>query len=299
MVISPLICPAPAKINLYLHVTGRRDDGFHLLDSLVAFVGIHDTVTVSPADHLELRIDGPCAGPLQSEGHDDNLVLRAARALARAAGIAPNAAIGLTKRLPVASGMGGGSADAAATLRGLCRLWNLNAAADDVFDLALGLGADVPVCLYGKTAFVGGIGEEISPAHALPPCSIVLVNADERLSTPTVFAARQGGFSDAGRFDYAPKDAAELAAVLASRHNDLYPPAVCLMPSIGDVLKAIGATDGVLLSRMTGSGATCFGLFASPGDAAAAAMALGRAHPEWWVKAGSLESDITRMPPTI
>lgn len=298
MVFSPLICRAPAKINLYLHVTARRDDGYHLLDSLVAFAGVHDTVTIGPADHLELRIDGPCAGPLQSEGDSNNLILKAARALAKVAGIDAKAAIGLTKRLPVASGMGGGSADAAAALRGLCRLWNLNPAADEVIDLALGLGADVPVCLYGKTAFVGGVGEEITPVHALPPCSIVLVNAGGSLPTPTVFTARQGGFSKPGRFDYAPADAAELAAILSSRHNDLYPPAATLMPSIEFVLKAIKRTNGVLLSRMTGSGATCFGLFAGPDDAAAAALALGQAHPNWWVKAGSLESDITHMSPT-
>ncbi len=292
MAMSPsLVCAAPAKINLYLHITDRRDDGYHRLDSLVAFAGVHDAITIAPADHLELRIDGPCAGPLK--GERDNLVLQAARGLAQIAGIEAKAAIGLTKRLPVASGMGGGSADAAAAIRGLCQLWNLNPAADEVADLAFGLGADVPVCLYGKAAFVGGIGEDISPAPALPACSIVLVNDGNSLSTPAVFTARSGAFSGPGRFNYAPADAAELAAILASRRNDLSAPAQRLNPAIQSVLAAIEATDKVLLTRMTGSGATCFGLYGAPGQAAAAALALGKAHPDWWIKAASLESDIT------
>ena len=290
---KPLIYAAPAKINLYLHVTARRDDGYHELDSLVAFADVHDTLRIDPADELALLIDGPCGAPLHKE--ENNLVLRAARALAQVAGIEPKAAMTLTKRLPVASGMGGGSADAAAALRGLCRLWNLNPAADEVSGLALQLGADVPVCLHGKAAFISGIGENIIPAPAMPTCSIVLVNPGAGLSTPAVFAARQDGFSDSGHFDYAPADAAELAAILARRHNDLALPAQRLMPVIGDVLKALGNTDGALLSRMTGSGATCFGLYGDPGDAAAAAMTLGQSHPDWWVKAASLESDITHM----
>lgn len=291
-----LVFAAPAKINLYLHVTGRRDDGYHQLDSLIAFAGVHDALTFAPADRLELRIDGPCAGPLNTER--DNLVLDAAHGLAKIAGIEAKAAIGLTKRLPVASGMGGGSADAAATIRGLCRLWNLNPAAGEIKTLALGLGADVPVCLYGKAAFVGGIGTDITPAPALPPCSIVLVNGGQGLATPAVFAARDGDFSTPGRFGYPPADAAELAAILATRRNDLSAPALRLMPTIKTVLDAIEATDKVLLARMTGSGATCFGLFAEPGQAAAAALTLGRAHPDWWIKAASLESDISHLSKT-
>lgn len=293
MATTPSIaCTAPAKINLYLHVTGKNATGYHQLDSLVAFAGIHDALTVSPADHLELRIDGPCAGPLSNER--DNLVLAAARGLAKIAGKEPKAAITLTKRLPVSSGMGGGSADAAAAIRGLCQLWNLDPAAREVTQMALGLGADVPICLHGKAAFIGGIGEKIAPAPALPPCSVVLVNCGQGLSTPAVFAARTGTFSRSGRFDYAPADAAELAAILATRRNDLGPAAQSLLPTISDVLEAIKATNKVLLSRMTGSGATCFGLYATASEAAAAALALGLANPKWWVKVASLESDTTR-----
>ena len=283
------VCAAPAKINLYLHVTGKNDNGYHQLDSLVAFAGVHDTITISPADHLDLHIDGPCAGPLK--GQSDNLVLAAARALAKVAGKEPKAAITLTKRLPVSSGMGGGSADAAATIRGLCQFWNLNPDAEEIAPLALGLGADVPICLHGKASFVGGIGEKLAPAPALPPCSIVLVNCGLGLSTPAVFAARTGRFSAPGRFDYAPADAAELAAILGTRRNDLAPAAQSLLPVIDGVLKTIQATKNVLLARMTGSGATCFGLYATPGEAAAAALALSQANPQWWVKAASLESD--------
>jgi len=286
-----IVCAAPAKINLYLHVTGRCDNGYHQLDSLVAFAGVHDTLTIGPADHLELRIDGPCAGPLISQR--DNLVLAAARALARVAGKEAKAAITLTKHLPVSSGIGGGSADAAAAIRGLCQLWNLNPTAEEIADPTLDLGADVPICLHGKASFISGIGENITPAPALPPCSIVLVNCGQGLSTPAVFAARTGGFSTPGRFDYVPADAAELAAILATRHNGLGPAAQSLLPVIDDVLGAIRATDKVLLSRMTGSGATCFGLYATPGEAAAAALVLGQANPKWWVKAASLESDTT------
>ncbi len=290
---TQILCAAPAKINLYLHVTGRRDDGYHRLDSLIAFAGIHDTLSFAESDRLELRIDGPCAGPLHDER--DNLVLRAARGLAQLAGIEAGAAIELNKRLPVSAGMGGGSADAAAAIRGLCQLWKLDPADGDVAELALRLGADVPICLLGKAAFIGGVGERIALSPALPPCSIVLVNDGLELSTPAVFATRDGSFSAAERFDYAPADAAELTAILATRHNDLCAPAQRLNPAITMVLAAIEATDKVLLSRMTGSGGTCFGLFANPAGAAAAALALGRAHPEWWIRAASLESGITHV----
>ncbi|HER26453.1 MAG TPA: 4-(cytidine 5'-diphospho)-2-C-methyl-D-erythritol kinase, partial [Rhodospirillales bacterium] len=210
----PVRIAAPAKINLYLHVTGRRDDGYHRLDSLIAFAGVHDALTFAAADHLTLQIKGPCASALKNER--DNLVLAAARGLARLAGIEAKATIGLTKRLPVAAGMGGGSADAAAAIKGLCQLWTLDPAADEVKSLALELGADVPVCLLGKAAFVGGIGDEIAPAPALPACSIVLVNGGRKLATPAVFAARCGDYSASARFDYAPADAPELAAILAT-----------------------------------------------------------------------------------
>ncbi|MCP5366146.1 MAG: 4-(cytidine 5'-diphospho)-2-C-methyl-D-erythritol kinase [Hyphomicrobiales bacterium] len=284
---------APAKINLYLHVLGRRADGYHLLDSLAAFAGIQDVVAARPADDLTLTIAGEHAGDAPVD--DTNLVLRAARLLAETAGVAPGAALTLTKRLPVASGMGGGSADAAATLKALDRLWGLGTAPADLMRLGLMLGADVPVCLGGRAAFMGGIGADLAPAPALPPASVLLVNPGVAVQTPAVFRARTGPFSQPGRFDYAPADAGELAALLQARTNDLTEAAIALQPVIETVLTALEACPGVLLARMTGSGATCFGLFADAGDAAAAALALGPANPGWWVKAASLESDAARL----
>jgi len=283
---------APAKINLYLHVTGRREDGYHLLDSLVAFAGVHDMLTVTGADGLSLAIDGDFAGNIPAD--DDNLVIRAAHALARAAGIEANAAMALTKRLPVASGIGGGSADAAAALKTLSQLWGIDLGEDEMAAVALSLGADVPVCLVGKAAFMAGVGEKIIPAPALPAASMVLVNPGVALSTASVFAALGDNFSGPdGHFDYAPEDTPELASILAKRGNDLESPAIGLAPAIGDVLAALGASGNVLLARMSGSGATCFGLFAEPGEAAEAAIAIAAERPEWWVKAASLVTDTT------
>ncbi|MHA1598282.1 MAG: 4-(cytidine 5'-diphospho)-2-C-methyl-D-erythritol kinase [Alphaproteobacteria bacterium] len=291
---APLSVAAPAKINLYLHVTGRRADGYHLLDSLVAFAGVHDMLTVSDADNLELTIDGDFAGDLTTG--DDNLVIRAAHALGRAAGIKAEAAISLTKRLPLASGIGGGSADAAATLWALSNLWDIDLGDDELAAVALSLGADVPVCLGGKAAFMSGIGEILSPAPALPAASVVLVNPGVAVSTPAVFRALDGNFTPAdGRFDYVPADARELASILAKRNNDLEAPALHLEPVIGEVLAALAATDDILLARMSGSGATCFGLFADPGEAARAALCIATARPDWWIKAASLEADTRRF----
>ncbi len=288
---------APAKINLYLHVTGKRDDGYHLLDSLVAFAGIHDTVTVSPSDEINLKIDGPFAPELESDS--GNLVLRAAHALAKMTNIDKGAHLRLKKRLPLASGIGGGSSDAAAVLKGLMQLWNVEPEAESLQKLALELGADVPVCLNGRAAFMSGIGEEINNAPSLPPCSVVLVNPGVSLSTPEVFKARadlQKEYSKAGVFDYTPRDLAELVSILGSRRNDLAPAAIGLAPVIEDVLAALERCNGALMARLSGSGATCFALFADPGEAAAATLKLSHEHPHWWVRAGSLESDINRLP---
>jgi 4-diphosphocytidyl-2-C-methyl-D-erythritol kinase len=285
--------PAPAKLNLYLHVTGKCTDGYHLLDSLVAFAGIYDTVDISPADRLSLVVDGPFAEGLPAT--DDNLVLKAARRLARAAGVSAGAAIRLDKRLPVASGIGGGSADAAATLIGLARLWNVDAGRVGLDGLALELGADVPVCLKGYAAFVGGIGEDIRRAPALPPAWLVLVNPGERLETRAVFQARRGEFSGSGRFDESPATAAVLAGMLASSRNDLTEAALGLAPVVGEALAALDASAGVLLARMSGSGATCFGLYAEAGQALAAQALIGRDHPRWWVLATPLIADVRAL----
>lgn len=285
---ATVIEPARAKLNLYLHVTGRRDDGYHLLDSLVAFAEAGDALTAAPADASTLSIDGPFAAALRDEG--DNLVLRAARALATATGATRGAALTLTKNLPVASGIGGGSADAAATLRALCRLWDIEPNGDMLDTIAVKLGADVPVCLDGRAAFIGGVGERRDAAPRLPVAGLVLVNPGIPLATPAVFAKRLGAFSQAARFTTPPHDPAGLAALLRERRNDLTDAALSLVPAIRDVLAALEASPGCLLARMSGSGATCFGVYADRASAEAAAAFLGRKTQGWWVMPTALAS---------
>lgn len=279
---------APAKVNLTLHVVGKRDDGYHLLDSLVAFAGVGDTLDFAPADTFSLDVTGPTAAQIPD---GENIVLKAARLLAEAAGgQAQGAAIRLTKRLPVAAGIGGGSADAAATLKGLIRLWSLTLPAESLSRVALAIGADVPVCLAGAPTRMMGIGERLEPAPALPPAWLVLVNPMVPLHTPPVFKARTGPFSEADPLKESPADAHALAAALASRRNDLTPPAISIEPVVGEVLAAIAATPGCLLPRMSGSGATCFGLYGTEAEALAAAAALAAAQPGWWVAPARLLS---------
>lgn len=283
---------APAKLNLYLHVCGKRDDGYHLLDSLISFAEIGDSIDIWKSDHLSLEITGPYGMTLGQDDLDTNLVLRAARALQDLCPEAKNrgARIVLTKELPVASGIGGGSADAAATLCGLCQFWQLTPDPMDLSKLALSLGADVPICLAGKSSFVGGIGEDITPAPMLPNSALVLINPNIPLSTPSVFKARQGDFSPAARFDTAIASSADLAALLSQRHNDLEVPAISLLSDVGDVLQELQDQQGCLLARMSGSGATCFGLFADPASAQAAASNIFARHPNWWCKNTSLST---------
>lgn len=314
---------APAKINLYLHVTGKRDDGYHELDSLVAFADIADVITVTdPADGndgLSLSITGPFAAGLSTT--DDNLVIKAARLLAEHTGVPACAHITLEKNLPIASGIGGGSADAAATLQALIRFWGIELGDDDIHHVAhhvaddidtaralatlfkvwrddldsemlatigLELGADVPVCLAGRPAFMGGIGEQLELAPHLPRAWLTLVNPGIEVSTPAVFKARTGDFSPPARFHAHPRDAAHFAKTLAERGNDLMAPAIGLEPVIGEVLEALEALEDGLLARMSGSGATCFAMFASEDQARVAAHELTQKHPDWWVQTAEL-----------
>lgn len=280
---------APAKVNLSLRVLGRRPDGYHLLDSLIVFAGCGDSLEAWPAEGLSLEVVGPFAAALAGEpAGADNLVLRAARLLAGELGEPRGARLRLTKRLPVAAGLGGGSADAAATLRALLRLWGLSLDPAALRALGAKLGADVPVCLYGRPAYVGGIGETIKPAPALPPAWLLLVNPGVPLSTPKVFQAREGAFSAAARWDEAPADLPALAALLAAGGNDLEAPARRLCPAVGEVLAALAEIDGCRLARMSGSGATCFGLFGDAQAARAGARVLSAAHPGWWVEAAPM-----------
>ncbi len=278
---------APAKLNLYLHVLGKRGDGYHLLDSLVAFADIGDRIAAAPATLFSLAIEGPFARDLA--GHDtSNLVRLAAEALARRLGREPAVALTLEKNLPVASGIGGGSSDAAATLRALLDLWQAEIDSRALAAIATSLGADVPVCLAARPSWLGGIGDEIEAAPALPRAALVLVNPGVPLPTATVFKARRGAFSAPRRFAVAPGDAAALADLLAERRNDLTAAAIEQVPAIATVLARLGAADGALIARMSGSGATCFALFRTARDAAAAAATLHAAEPSWWVVAGRL-----------
>jgi 4-diphosphocytidyl-2-C-methyl-D-erythritol kinase len=277
---------APAKLNLYLHVLGRRADGYHLLDSLVAFAEIGDEILAAPAPSLSLALKGPFAAALAG-APGDNLVWRAAERLAAWAGRSPAAALTLVKNLPVASGIGGGSSDAAATLKTLAELWRLDIAETDLAVLAASLGADVSVCLAGRAAWLGGVGERVETAGALPPTTALLVNPGVALPTAAVFKARQGPFSAPSRFAM-PSDATTLTQLLASRRNDLTTAAIGLVPAIGQVLDRLGIVDGALVARMSGSGATCFALFAVPEAAAAAAERLRAEQPNWWVTIGRL-----------
>ena len=284
---------APAKIILYLHVTGRRADGYHLLDSLVAFADIGDAVTAVPAAEFSLTIGGPEAAALTGLG-DDNLVLRTARRLGAYFGIDAGAALHLDKLLPVASGIGGGSSDAAAAARALSRMWTKPLDAGTATALAE-LGADIPACLAAAPVWVGGIGEELTLAERLPETGILLANPRQPLPTAAVFRARSGPFTAPARFAM-PADAVGLAAALASRRNDLTEAAVGLVPEVRAVLDRLAGLPDALLARMSGSGATCFALFADRTAALRADSILAAAEPKWWTAAGRLLPDALAEP---
>jgi 4-diphosphocytidyl-2-C-methyl-D-erythritol kinase len=267
---------APAKINLTLHVTGQRADGYHLLDSLVVFAGVGDRVTVDQAATLSLSISGEHGANLPVS--DDNLVLRAARAFQTGQG----AALTLEKRLPVASGIGGGSADAAATLRALSRVWGLPLPSPAQ---VTALGADVPVCLAGRPCRMQGIGDWLEPLSApLPKARLVLVNPGVALSTPAVFKA----LAERENPPMPPaiplfETVEALAAFLQTCRNDLEPAAISVAPKVGQVLASLQSQPGCLLARMSGSGATCFGLFADADLSGRAAEKLRHLQPGWWI----------------
>lgn len=280
-----LTIAAPAKINLALHVLGRRDDGYHLLDSLVVFAGAGDRVTAAPDDSLSLTITGPFAATLTAEA--DNLVLRAAHWLKARSGTTKSAKLTLEKNLPVASGIGGGSSDAAAALIACAKLWGLDPHTLPRAETAA-LGADVPVCLARAPALMRGIGEDVTLVSGLPRLAMVLANPGLPLATKTVFGALRGRFG--GPLAPLPADMSveSLLAYLLRQRNDLLPPALDSMPVIGTVLDALAATPGCRLARLSGSGPTCFGLYAGEAEAQAAAATLKATHPDWWCVAAPL-----------
>lgn len=272
---------APAKLNLYLHITGKRADGYHKLDSLVAFAGAGDEIRLEPATEFGLVIEGPQAAILKKEPPESNLIVKVARSLAELVGQPLHVKLTLIKNLPVASGIGGGSSDAAATLRVLAQHWRL--AADDprLLQAAALYGEDIPVCLRPETCYITEDG--VMPGPPLPHCNIVLVNPNKGLPTAEVYKARQGPFSSAAQLQETPENAAALALALQARHNDLAGPASRLMPEIRTVLDELVASKQCLLARMSGSGATCFAFYPDRQSARSAAAEIFAKHPNWWV----------------
>lgn len=281
---EPIRSLAPAKINLFLHVGDKRLDGFHALQSLVAFTRAGDELLISPDRELKLVIRGPFGEGLSAG--EDNLITKAARALAARGGVESTrgAYLSLKKNLPVASGIGGGSADCAATLRGLAKLWGLKLSTRELCEIGATLGSDVPVCIASQAQYMEGRGEKVTALPALPPMAILLINPGVAVPTGKVFAAlkERSGVGLPVPPKFASKN--DLLAYLAKTSNDLEAPARVIAPVISEVLNLI-ALQGALLERMSGSGATCFGLFESDDAAHKAARMIQAAQPKWWVTA--------------
>ncbi|HEY1614557.1 MAG TPA: 4-(cytidine 5'-diphospho)-2-C-methyl-D-erythritol kinase [Rhizomicrobium sp.] len=267
---------APAKLNLTLHVGEKRSDGYHDLQSLIVFANIGDLLSIEDAPGISLTLQGLFAKALAAE--EDNLVLKAARALAARDGIALRGRLTLTKRLPVASGIGGGSADAAAALRGLALLWGTGNAEPE---WAACIGSDVPACLVSRPLWMEGRGERLTEIGKVPPLHVVLVNPGKAVATHEVFRrlVRRSGVAPVPRAFGAGRD---LLDYMATTHNDLEPVAIELVPEIAVALSAL-RSRGAAFVRMSGSGATCYGIFEDGARAAAAAKDLAMVWPEWWV----------------
>jgi 4-diphosphocytidyl-2-C-methyl-D-erythritol kinase len=277
---------APAKVNLFLHVGGRRDDGYHNLESLVVFASVGDEVTVEEADAISLDVKGPFAAALKDE--PDNLVLRAARTFGKLADVESRVRITLTKNLPVASGIGGGSSDAAAVLRALSRLFPGRVTLQQLWDAAGELGSDVPVCVLPGSWWMTGRGERFASVSEVGTFDAVLVNVGAPVSTTDVYASLsmrtgEGQMPRPQQFG----TVAQLADYLRIGRNDLQAPAQEICAAIGKALEALTGANA-LLARMSGSGPTCFGLYPSAVAAEAAAESISREHPNWWVTPATL-----------
>ena len=276
---------AAAKINLFLHVGDRRSDGYHALESLVVFAETSDRMEFTPGSDLTLKMTGPFGKALSRD--KDNLVLKTARLLqSKYPQEGLGAHIALEKNLPLASGIGGGSADAAATLRALNRLWRLDLPDEELFDIAAELGSDVPACLLSSPCWMQGRGTQVTKLAPLPAFELVLVNPGVAVPTEAVFNALN---ARSGVGAIAPPPAVEsvwdLVAYLADAGNDLEAPASRIAPVIEDALAALGHEPACVLAQMSGSGATCFGLFDGAVYAAGAAERMAQEHPHWWVRA--------------
>ncbi len=286
----PLVENAPAKVNLTLRVVRRLDDGYHEIESLVAFADFGDRLSFTRGDELALTVRGP--GAAAAGVSDDNLVLKAARALAARR---PQIALGmfrLDKRLPVAAGLGGGSADAGAALRLLAQANKLARDEADLYAAARATGADVPVCLDPRARMMRGIGEILSDPLALPPLPALLVNPGVAVPTKSVFAGWKPVVAEAAMLDMAAiaeaGDRDQLIELVAAQSNDLEAPAIALQPVIADVLALLRGLAGCRLARMSGSGATCFALFTAAAASREAAKIVRGKYPHWWVRSGKL-----------
>lgn len=279
---------APAKVNLALHVVGRRADGYHLLDSLAVFADCADRIAIAPGASLELAVAGPFAAHAPADRSD--LAWRAAEAFFARANRMPAALIRLHKNIPAGAGLGGGSADAAAVLLALNEFCAAGVPAAELAKVGLKLGADVPMCLVGRALRARGVGEEITHLDGWPALPLVLAWPGRTVSTAAVFSALTT--RDNTPLPELPRTrseadiaVADIATWLAACRNDLEAPAIGVAPEIGDALSALRATEGCLLARMSGSGSACFGLYGEAVEAAAAAKRLAAARPDWWVQA--------------
>lgn len=274
---QPLSEIAYAKINLALHVRARRSDGYHNIETLFAFVDDGDRLDVSLSDEISLSIGGPFGAGLEAD--DSNLVLRAANILKQHYKVAEGAAIWLDKRLPIASGIGGGSADAAATARLLNKLWQLNVSEADLATLLAPLGADIPACVYSRTCFGTGTGIdlELRADNSLSGKPVLLVNPRKGVSTAAIFSAWNG-------IDLGPIADGDIWKAVLEGRNDLTPMALGLCPEIGEILNALAATSAQLV-RMSGSGATCFALYDNDAELSTALQAI---QPGWWTMVGKI-----------
>lgn len=280
---------APAKINLFLHLTDRRPDGYHVIDSIFLFTDLADRLCVQADNALSLSVSGPFADRIEP-GDENNLAMRAARRLQQAAETKEGARILLEKHIPVAAGVGGGSSDAAAALKACSLLWNTALTQERLAALALELGADIPPCLSAGPVRVGGIGERVAPLSQRPGWAVLLVNPGVAVPTAEIFRRFRG--SGAAFRPVLPDgvDWTDIAWLREATGNDLERHAIAAAPAIGDVLDVMAALRGCRLARMSGSGATCFGLFETPAAAERARSEIAAAHPGWWNWAGGLQS---------
>ncbi|MEN3930391.1 4-(cytidine 5'-diphospho)-2-C-methyl-D-erythritol kinase [Microvirga sp. W0021] len=284
----PLYSFAPAKINLSLHVCGRRSDGYHDIESLVAFASEGDGLTLVQGEALALEITGPFAFDLQAT--DDNLIFKAVKALQKYKSNLRLGTFHLEKRLPVSSGIGGGSTDAAAALRLIAQINNIPFSDPDLIRAASETGADVPVCLETQARIMRGIGDHLEAPVQLPRISVLLINPGISVSTPAVFSAlglekgQQYRSADAMQLPVVIKTQEQLISLLMQTENDLQAPAISQCPKIAKVLNALEALSGCEFARMSGSGATVFGIFDNFDHAESAAASVSAQHPHWWAK---------------